>query len=100
MRSKIVFFVILMLSFVIVHDTALALVDQHKKATIVAVSADQLSHDKSANMHDIHSMFHFSALICSDTLPIDIHNNKMVISYTLPKQTLSCKKTIIKPPIA
>ena len=101
MRSKVIFFVIVMLSFVIVHDTVLALVDQHKETTVATVSADRSSHsDKSAKIENIHSMFHFVALICNDTLPIDIYDNKTVISYAIPQQTLSRKKTIIKPPIA
>ena len=101
MRSKVIFFVIMMLSFVIVHDTVLALVDRHKKITMATVSANLSSHsDKSAKIQDMHSMFHFVALISSDTLPIDIYDNKTVISYAIPQQTLSRKKTIIKPPIA
>ena len=100
MRSKIVFLVIFMFSFIIVHDTVFAMIDQHNKITANSSLDSQLTSEKNTQIHQIHGLFHFVALIHTEITPVHTHDKKKTISYYKIWQTLSCKETITKPPIA
>ena len=89
-----------MFSFIIVHDTVFAMIDQNNKITANSSLDSQLASEKSTQIHQIHGLFHFVALIYTEMAPMDAYNKKKTISYYKIWQTLSCKETIIKPPIA
>jgi len=100
MRSKIVFLVVFMLSFVIVHDTVLTMIDQNKKIGVTSSLESYTVSEKSPNIHQIHNMFHFVALVCTELPSVDVHAKKKTIAYYIPQYTSPCKESIIKPPIA
>jgi len=100
MRAKIVFLVVFMLSFVIVHDTVLTLIDQNQKV-VASISSDCDTVSKtSMNTHQMHSMFHFVALVTTVSASMDMVLNRQSIAYYTPEYILPYKKSIIKPPIA
>jgi len=98
MRAKIVFLVVFMLSFVIVHDTVLALIDQNQKV-VASISSDCDTVSKtSMNTHQMHSMFHFYGYGFKSSM--DMVLNRQSIAYYTQEYILPYKKSIIKPPIA
>ena len=99
MRSKIVFLVVFMLSFIVVHDTVLTMIDQNKKIGVASSLKSCTVSEQSTDIHQIHNLFHFVALVSTELPSMDIHAKKQTIEYYIPEYILPYKKSIIKPPI-
>ncbi len=99
MRSKLVFLVVFMLSFVIVHDTVLTMIDHNNKAGVISSLESYTVSEASTDIHQLHNMFHFVALVYTEFPSMDIHTKKQTIEYYIPEYILPYKKSIIKPPI-
>ena len=99
MQSKIIFVVLIMLSFSAFHDSFFSILDKNKHTDVVHYMTDKTMSPEYTELSETHSMFHFMAIISID------HSNKlqpakrepiphMVIEYTSPLE-----KTSYKPPI-
>ena len=100
MRSKIVFLVVFMLSFVIVHDTVLTVIDQNKKIDTVASVDSGMALEQSTDIHQIHNLCHFVALVCREISPASVPCKHQTVAYYVPEHILPYNKSLIKPPIA
>jgi len=99
-RSKIIFFIITMLSFVMLHDTVLSVIDHNEPISVVSKSETASCSTGTEAAYDLHSLFHFVALVGTLLPSIDADAEEQMISHVLLRQTLPCRQTIIKPPIA
>ena len=89
-----------MLSFVTVHDTVFAAIDQNKKINVISSKQNSLVSKQSMDIHQIHHLCHYIAVVSTETplISVDYHNQTIVydtIEYFLPH-----KKSLTKPPIA
>jgi len=99
MQSKIIFFIIFMLSFSVFHDAVLPLLDKNGHNHIVHTVGDKLSSSDCNNFNDVHNMLHFVAIV-------DDYNNKQIefarkkfIQHRLIHYSPPPAKTAYKPPI-
>jgi len=99
-QSKVIFVVLIMLSFSTFHDSFFSILDKNKHTDVVHYINDKTISSECTELNEMHSIFHFMAIISTD------HSNKlqpvkresiphMVIEYTSPLE-----KTSYKPPIA
>ena len=96
MQSKIIFVILFMLSFNILHDSIMPLIE---KDTTHYVN-DTLSDKDSAEFNEMHNMFHFMAIVTPlENMQIQFAKREsiphIVIQYIPPLE-----KTSYKPPIA
>ena len=99
MRSKIIFLLLFMLSFTVMHDTVINMLDNNEKLPISEyVNNTKQAHDV-ADVHDIHSMFHFIALTPTiNTLLEPLKKGNRFSCYVL-KYTFPSLGNNNKPPI-
>jgi len=97
-RSKVIFVILFMLAFTVVHDSVLSLVEDN---THFVVSQDSQEGDSVAqHSHEIHNMFHFvGVVIASSDLSLPSYQ-KELFSPKLLQYTEIDKQTSYKPPIA
>lgn len=103
MQSKIIILLVCMLSFAIVHDTVLAMMDQKEKSVVTLSTSKNLqikSHESVDVYHNIHEMFHFVALVSSEPMLEEIHIETKPIAYRRPCLPHPYRQYIIKPPIS
>lgn len=101
MRFNIVFFVVFMLSFVTVHDIVFAAIDQNKKIDVVVSSKqNSLVSKQSMDIHQIHQLCHYIAVVSTETPLISVDYQNQTIVYHTIEYFLPHKKSLIKPPIA
>ena len=96
MQSKIIFVILFMLSFNVLHDSIMPLIEKD----ITHYVNDTLPDNESVEFNEIHSMFHFMAIVTSVKnihIPLAKQENipHLVIQYAPPLE-----KTSYKPPIA
>jgi len=99
MQSKIMFVVLFMLSFSIVHDTVIHMLETDDK---VHVSYDVTNHtgmQECPDKDEIHSMFHFVAFITSYKNTFIQLKTEKTLSYNLLQDTLQYREASYKPPI-
>ena len=101
MRSKIIFVVLFMLTFTIMHDTVINMMQKNNHSSVsYYVNIDVVSQECTDIQHEVHSMFHFVGLIMpyKSTL-LQLQKEKM-LSHNLLRYALPYKETSYKPPIA
>lgn len=100
MQSKIIFVIIFMLSFSVVHDSFISLLDKSGHKHIVYEMDDESLSSECNDFNEVHDMLHFVAIVDDyqsehiefvkrDSIP------HVVIQYSPPLE-----KTSYKPPIA
>ena len=100
MRSKVVFLLLFMLSFTVMHDTVITLLDNDENVLVSHyVSVDKQASDV-ADVHDLHSMFHFMALVIPltpvlETLKSEQTSCAYLLQYALPHLESSTKPPIV-----
>jgi len=101
MRSKITFFLVFILSFVVFHDSFLALLDKKEQVYVITQAEHPSSlSQRDTNIHEIHNMFHIVAILTLNSMAIPpFKESKNIFSPDLQK-TSYYYQTIIKPPIA
>ena len=97
MRSKVVFLLLFMLSFTVMHDTVINLLDNDKN---ILVSHYASAENQSDDVLDVHDMFHFMALVTSLTPVPDRLESEQTLSAYLFQYTLTYLENSTKPPIA
>jgi isoprenylcysteine carboxyl methyltransferase (ICMT) family protein YpbQ len=63
MRNKIIFLLIFVFSFIIVHDTVLDVMQSNHDSVVTQVSDTAVGEKEYQSLHHLHNMFHFVALI-------------------------------------
>ncbi len=68
MKSKVIFVVLFMLSFTIFHDSFISnIIEKHEHTNIAHYINDEGPSPVCAELNEIHSMFHFIAIVSSYT---------------------------------
>ncbi len=100
MRSKIIYVVLFMLAFSAFHDSFISLIDTNEHTDIVHYVNDDVSSSECSDFSEIHSMFHFMAIL-SSAKNTQIHFDKReAIPHLLVQYTSPLTRTSYKPPIA
>lgn len=100
MQSKIIFVVLLMLSFNIVHDSIMPFFEKHEHTDIVHHLSDSASAQECTDFDMVDSMLHFMAIITpSKNMQIQF-SNKESIPHLLIQYTPPLQESTYKPPIA
>lgn len=100
MRSKIIFVVILMLSFVIVHDTVINILETNDNVSVTNYVSNDAGAQECTDINEIHSMFHFVGLVSSVGSNALSFKKEKTHSYYLLQYTPPHKENTNKPPIA
>ena len=98
MRSSIIFIVLFMLSFSVFHDSFISLIEKNEHTEVVHNICDEASNTECAEFNEIHSMFHFMAIMipykeCQIQLA-----KREAIPHILAQYTPPHKRTSYKPP--
>ena len=100
MQSKIIFIVLFMLSFSIFHDSFISLIEKNEHTEIVHNICDEVSNSECAEFNEIHSMFHFMAIVTPYKESQVQLAKRETIPHLLAQYTPPLKKTSYKPPTA
>ena len=100
MQSKMIFIVLFMLSFSVFHDSFISLLDKNEHTEIVHYMSDEAPSSECAEFNEIHSMFHFMAIITSYKENQIQTAKSETIPHLLAQYTPPHKKTSYKPPTA
>ena len=100
MRSKVIFIVLFMLTFTVMHDTVMNIMQNNEHTSVSHyVTADVVSQE-CTDINEVHNMFHFVGLIMSYKSTFVQFQNGQTLSHNLLQYTLLQKETSYKPPIA
>ena len=99
MRSKVIFVVLLMLSFTVFHDLFISVIEKNDHTKIVHCISDVDTSSDATTFNKIHSMFHFMAIVINyDSTPIPFNNYQNIPHY-FHKYSPPFTETSHKPPI-
>jgi len=99
MRSKIIFVVLFMLTFTVMHDTVMNIVVKNDHMSISHYVSMDVPSQECGDIHEVHSMFHFVGLILSHKSTFVLLQKEKMLSQYLLQYTLPHKETSYKPPI-
>ncbi len=99
MRSKIIYVVVFMLAFSAFHDSFISLIDTREHTDIVHYVHDDVSSSECSEFNEIHSMFHFMAIVSSSKNTQIDFDKREVIPHLLVQYTPPLTRTSYKPPI-
>lgn len=100
MRSKVIFVLLFMLAFTVMHDTVMSMVQTNENTSISQYVQNTVPSHECSDIHEVHSMFHFVGLMIpykSDFIQLQ---KEKTPSHDLLQYTLLHKETSYKPPIA
>lgn len=100
MQSKIIFLVLFMLSFTVMHDTVIHVLDDNENVPVTQYTNVSSQTQDIADIHDIHGMFHFIALISPSTSIETALKSRDILAAYLLQYTLPHYQSSNKPPIA
>ncbi len=100
MRSKVIFVLLFMLTFTVMHDTVINMMHKSDHTGISHyVNTDSASQECS-DIHKVHNMFHFIGLIIPHKSTFVQLQKEQTLSYNLLQYISAHKETSSKPPIA
>ena len=99
MRAKIIYIVLFMLAFNAFHDSFISLIDTSEHTNIVHYVNDNASNAECSEFNEIHSMFHFMAIVSSNKNTQIQFAKKEAIPHLLIQYTSPLTRTSYKPPI-
>ena len=100
MQSKIIFTLLFMLSFSVFHDSVISLLDKNEHTEIVHYMSDEAPSSECAEFNEMHSMFHFMAIVTPYKESQVQLAKRETIPHLLAQYTPPLKKTSYKPPTA
>lgn len=100
MQSKIIFLVLMMLSFSIFHDSFFAIIDKNPHTDIVHYMDNKTKSLECTELNEVHSMCHFIAIITNKLSYKFQLTNRENIPHRTSLYASFLKKTTFKPPIA
>jgi hypothetical protein len=91
-----------MLSFIIAHDTVINIVNMENEISITHYisDGDTLEESGDVDIHKLHGMFHFFALMHPEGNTLLSFKKELTLSHNLLPYTPPHKETSYKPPIA
>ena len=99
-RSKVVFLLLFMLSFTVMHDTVITLLDNDENVLVSHyVSVDKQASDV-AYVHDLHGMFHFMAVVTPLMPVLEMLKSEQTLCVYSLQYILPHLESSTKPPIA
>ena len=99
MRSKVIFVVLFMLSFTVMHDTFINIVHTDTHNTISYMSTDVISPECS-DINEVHNIFHFVGLMSPYKSTFEQLLTEKKFSLYLLQYNFGYEETSFKPPIA
>ena len=99
MRSKVVFLLLFMLSFTVMHDTVINILDNDENVLVSHYASVEKQAANVADVHDLHGMFHFMALVTSLAPVLEALKSEHTLSIYLLQYTLPHLESSTKPPI-
>lgn len=99
-HSKVIFFVLIMLSFSVAHDTVINIVQPNEHASIIHYTDQNVHSQECDSIDEVHAMFHFEALVSSYCNSFIQTSTKKSLSYYSSTYTFTYKETSDKPPKA
>jgi hypothetical protein len=99
MKSKITFIVLFMLTFTIMHDSVMNMVQTNEHTSISHYVSSDIPSQECSDIHEVHSMFHFVGLITPYKSTFVQLQKEKTLSHDLLRYTLPYKETSYKPPI-
>ncbi len=100
MRFKIIFFLLFILSFSILHDTALNMLEADERVTVAHYVNLDTTTQECGDIHEMHSMFHFVGVMTPHASTFLRCQKEKTLSHNLLRYTPPHKETSYKPPIA
>ncbi|MEA3455379.1 MAG: hypothetical protein U9R26_02620 [Campylobacterota bacterium] len=99
MRSKIIFFLLFILSFSVMHDTVIDMLETNDSVPVMHYVDHGATAQECGDIHEMHSMFHFVGVMISHKNSIPQFQKERTLSHNLLQYTLLHKETSYKPPI-
>jgi len=100
MKPKIIFVVLFMLAFTVMHDTVMNIVQTNEHTSISHYVNTNVPSQECSDIHEVHSMFHFVGLMMPNKSTFIQLQKEKTPSHNLLQYTLPHKETSYKPPIA
>ena len=100
MRSKIIFSLLFLLSFSIMHDTTINALEADESITATHYVNLNTATQECGDINEVHSMFHFVGVMTPHKSPLLQFQKERTLSHNLLQYTLPHKETSYKPPIA
>jgi len=100
MKSKVIFVVLFMLTFTVIHDSVINIIETNDHTSISYYVSTDASSQECGDIHEVHSMFHFVGLIMPNKSTFVKLQKEKTLSHYLLQYTLPHKETSYKPPIA
>ena len=100
MRSNIIFSLLFLLSFSIMHDTTINALKADESITVTHYVDLDTATEECGDIYEIHSMFHFVGVMTLYKSPLLQFQKEKTLSHDLLRYTLPYKKTSYRPPIA
>ena len=100
MQSKIIFVVLFMLTFTVMHGITINIMHKCDQAYITHYVSTEIPDQECRDIHEAHSIFHFVGLIMPYKSTLLQLQKEKTFSYDLLQYTLPYKDTSYKPPIA
>ena len=100
MKPKIIFVVLFMLAFTVMHNTVMNIVQTNEHTSISHYVNTNVPSQECSDIHEVHSMFHFVGLMMPNKSTFIQLQKEKTPSHNLLQYTLPHKETSYKPPIA
>ena len=100
MQSKIIFLVLFMLSFTVMHDTLICMIDDNKGLPVSEYLKNTKQINDVSEVQEMHDIFHFIALISEKHMFLEPLKEGNTFSSYLFQYALPSLKNSSKPPIA
>lgn len=100
MQSKIIFVVLFMLTFTVMHDSIINIVQKNEPTSISHYVDSNVQSQESSNIDELHSMFHLVGLIMPYKNTFIQLPTEETLSHNLLQYTPPYKETSYKPPRA
>lgn len=100
MQSKIIFLVLFMLSFTVMHDTLICMIDDNKGLPVSEYVKNTKQINDVSEVQEMHDIFHFIALVSGTYISLEpLKSGNTFSGYVFQYALLSLKNST-KPPIA
>lgn len=100
MRSKIIYVVLFMLTFTVMHDSVIDLIQKNEHTSIAQYANTHAASQEGSELQEVHGMFHFVGLIMPYQNTFVQLQKEETLSPNLLQYTPPHLETSHKPPIA
>jgi len=100
MRSKIIFVILFMLTFTVMHDSVINIIQKNEHTSISNYTDTHVVSQECNELQEVHGMFHFVGLLMSYQNTFVQLQKEETLSHNLLQYTSPNLETSHKPPIA